>query len=289
MAGAALPWAAQPMRRAIPLCIGVLLFLSILRVLTVQRQADSVHVLLIGLLGRILVAQLLLPVCLFFVAGWIGLNWQWTLALVLIAAASPISGSPNLVQLLSGDDALTLRWLILATALLPLTCLPVMYLLIPQQDPLLLVQPSLKLLVLIGLSALLAWTVHTLCKAYQRVPDTQALDGAASITLAAMVIGLMSAIHEPDNTLESLLLTLAVAIAINAGLQVLGVVAARLLCHSPSKVVATGVIAGNRNIALFLAALPASVIEPLLLFIACYQVPMYLTPLLGGYVYKRLL
>ena len=35
-----------------------------------------------------------------------------------------------------------------------------------------------------------------------------------------------------------------------------------------------------RNIALLLLSLPAATIEPFLLFIGCYQVPMYLTPLL---------
>jgi hypothetical protein len=46
------------------------------------------------------------------------------------------------------------------------------------------------------------------------------------------------------------------------------------------------IIAGNRNVALFLAALPAAQTEPLLLFIGCYQIPMYLTPLLFGRLYK---
>ena len=34
------------------------------------------------------------------------------------------------------------------------------------------------------------------------------------------------------------------------------------------------------NIALFLVGLPASITDPVLIFIGCYQVPMYLTPLL---------
>ena len=40
------------------------------------------------------------------------------------------------------------------------------------------------------------------------------------------------------------------------------------------------IVAGNRNLALFLVALPAAVTDPILLFIGCYQVPMYLTPIL---------
>ena len=51
--------------------------------------------------------------------------------------------------------------------------------------------------------------------------------------------------------------------------------------------VPVSVIAGNRNIALYLTALPAAVTEPLLAFIGCYQFPMYLTPLLMNRLYKR--
>ena len=40
----------------------------------------------------------------------------------------------------------------------------------------------------------------------------------------------------------------------------------------------TSIYAGNRNIALFLIVLPEEVIAPLMIFIGCYQIPMYLTP-----------
>ncbi len=47
------------------------------------------------------------------------------------------------------------------------------------------------------------------------------------------------------------------------------------------------IIAGNRNIALFLIALPSEVTDPLLLFIGCYQIPMYLTPIILQQLYKQ--
>ena len=51
---------------------------------------------------------------------------------------------------------------------------------------------------------------------------------------------------------------------------------------------ALAITAGNRNIALFLVALPPETTDALLLFIGCYQVPMYLTPLLMTRFYARL-
>jgi hypothetical protein len=71
--------------------------------------------------------------------------------------------------------------------------------------------------------------------------------------------------------------------AINFGLQIL---CHRMIRHRPDAV-PVSIIAGNRNIALFLVALPASVTDPLLLFIGCYQVPMYLTPILLRRLYSR--
>ena len=47
--------------------------------------------------------------------------------------------------------------------------------------------------------------------------------------------------------------------------------------------------AGSRNIALFLVALPADVIAPLMIFIGCWQLPMYLTPVLLPRLYERML
>lgn len=45
--------------------------------------------------------------------------------------------------------------------------------------------------------------------------------------------------------------------------------------------------AGNRNIALFLVALPAEVMAPIMVFVGCWQVPMYLTPVLLRWLYAR--
>jgi hypothetical protein len=42
------------------------------------------------------------------------------------------------------------------------------------------------------------------------------------------------------------------------------------------------IVAGNRNLALFLGVVPPETVMPLLLFVGCYQVPMYLTPMLIG-------
>ena len=189
-------------------------------------------------------------------------------------------------MLLKGDGALALRWLIGATLLLPITCIPTVYLLLGEQSTAQLLLPVAKLLLLIISATGVGILVNKALESRGVSQSALALDGAASITLALMVIGLMGGIHTPDIRIEHLLMTLAVALMINLGYQILGVKVARALNHTPERIICTGVINGNRNIALYLTALPASFTEPLLLFIACYQIPMYLTPLIGASFYR---
>ncbi len=144
------------------------------------------------------------------------------------------------------------------------------------------------LLTVIGTSVLLAalFSRHASQRRIRLNPE--ALDGLSALALALMVIGLMSAIHTPANDWLDIGQMLLLAVIINAGFQCLGVIAASVVKQERSRKIGMGVVYGNRNIALFLAALPATQMEPLLLFIACFQVPMYLTPLIGDVFYRRL-
>lgn len=207
--------------------------------------------------------------------------------MTLVAAAPPISGSPNLVLLLSGNGSAAMRWLMLGTMVLPISCLPILYLLYPEQSASIMIRPSLVLLALIVGSIVCA---ALFLKANQSLGITlkpDVLDGASALVLAVMVIGLMSAVHQPESTLRSVVNMLVFASVVNAGYQFLGFVFAKLAKLNSADTITHGVVMGNRNIALYLTALPAAQIEPLLLFIACYQVPMYLTPLIGGFCYRR--
>lgn len=78
---------------------------------------------------------------------------------------------------------------------------------------------------------------------------------------------------------------LLAALAINI---VLVVVTVRLLqARSWSIPVPTAIYAGNRNIAPFLFVLQKEVAAPLMIFVGCYQIPMYLTPVLVPRLQRR--
>jgi Co/Zn/Cd efflux system component len=103
-----------------------------------------------------------------------------------------------------------------------------------------------------------------------------AIDALAAVLLAVVVIGIMSAVgqtlrDDPAVFRRAMLFVCAIGF----GLQALAVL---MLPAGPERP-ALAVVAGNRNMALFLGVLPAAVTDDLLLLIGCFQVPMYLTPL----------
>ena len=105
--------------------------------------------------------------------------------------------------------------------------------------------------------------------------------------MAVLVVALMSAVR-PALTRTPLTFSawLSVAFVAKFGLQL---AAAAILRHGPlsAQRVPLAIVAGNRNVALFLAALPPSATDPILLFIGCYQFPMYFTPILLRRAFAR--
>ena len=282
-AGATLPSLAEYLRGHLPWLVAVILFLAALRI--GPKRALGARRDLGQSLGYIVVLQILCPLIyavLLVVTGW---QSPLAFALALMFAASPISGSPSITQLTGHDGAPALRVLIAATALLPLTVLPVFWLL-PELAGGGIFDAALRLLLLIFAAALLAFLIRGFVVPEPSEAALQALDGVSAVVLAVMVVGLMSAVGPAiTGNPAGLIANLAVAFAANFGVQIATYLVLKNTSLKP-QAVGLAVSAGNRNIALFLAALPAAVIDPMLLFIGCYQVPMYLTPLLLRRFYR---
>lgn len=277
LAGMVTPW--------IGAMIAALLFLAALRI--GPRRVLGVA----GDFGRtlagVLVFQLLLPLALAIL--FLALGWTGTLptALIVMAAAAPISGSPNLVIMTGNDPAPALRLLTMGTALLPLTVIPVFWLTPALGGASEILASAGRLLLVIFISVLAAFGVRGFFLGEPGPRALNLIDGLSAIIMGAVVIGLMSAVgtaiyEEPVR----LAVNLCAAFAASFVLQIVVVLALRR-AEGGTLAVPFAVAAGNRNIALFLTALPAAVTDPLLLFIGCYQIPMYLTPLLLGRFYRR--
>lgn len=275
--GLALPELAQKMRPAIEPMVVALLFLAVLRMgpegLRVGRIGLSKAVLRAGLL------QLFLPLgvtLLLMTAGL--LEHPLALATILILAAAPITGAAHFAVMAGGDPAPALRQTIIGTALLPLTVLPI-WVLIPAFG-----SSTEVLISVLGLLAIIVCAAGLALALRQReiVPGTSGvlriLDALAAILLGVVVIGMLGAAGESLHTNPAeFLAVMALACILCFGLQAIS----RFDWKAPpSERPALAVVAGNRNAALFLSVLPVAVADDVLLLIGCYQVPMYLTPLI---------
>ncbi len=105
----------------------------------------------------VLVFQIGIPVLLFLIFQFTG--WQGVLpaAIVLMAAGAAISGAPNLSVLCGADPAPALRLMVIGTGLLPLTVIPVFWLLPELGSGNDVLVPAGKLMLVIGISAALGF------------------------------------------------------------------------------------------------------------------------------------
>lgn len=284
VAGIALPQFAVAMKGLIPAMVAFLLFLAAFRV--GPQQAVGAARDLGFSVGLTLALQVVLPVVVVLLWRAAGLNGPLSLALILMAAAAPISGSPNLAILAGGDPAPALRQLIVGTALLPVTVIPVFWMMPHLGEGGDVLAAAGRLLLIIGAATIGAFLIRGFALRRPSPGLMQAIDGVSALVMGIVVVGLMAAVGPAIRAAPVALLgNLAAAFAANFGLQVAAALVLRRL-GLDRYALPIGIGAGNRNMALFLTALPAAVTDPLLLFIGCYQVPMYLTPVLLRRFYR---
>lgn len=288
VAGAALPGLAMAMKPLITPMVVTLLFLAAVRV-------DPISALPRGkargrALVYTLVTQTALPLALmgtFWIFG--ALDRMVAVGVVLTLAGAPITGSTGLTILSRADPTPALRQTVLGTALLPLTVLPVFWLMPVFGAPSAVVGAAAELLALIALAGGAAIMLRRSVP-WMRGAEGQALtDGLMTVIMALVVIGLMAEVGPALRTADPrlgrvvaavFLLSFVTQIAMFWALRRTGAAA---IDEAPGLAIASG----NRNLALFLGIVPPETVATLLLFVGCYQVPMYLTPVLMGPIIKR--
>lgn len=238
-------------------------------------------------LGSVALLQLVLPVSLFGLCWGAGLaESPLTMALVLATAAPAITGSPNLALLLGQNAGRMMQIMVLGTAAFPLTVLPILFLM-PQLGPASgVVTAALALLGVIGGATALGFGLRAVFYPQPSPEQIKSLDGLSVLAFSAIVIGLMAALNpalrdQPQAVAVWAMLAFAISYLAQVAVYLM---LGRSRLKSLAGPLAIG--AGNRNIALFLVALPEDVLAPLMVFVGCWQLPMYLTPLLLRRLYR---
>lgn len=286
VAGLALPALAAAMQPWLPQMVTGLLIITALRI--GHRAAMGALADLRWGIGSVVVLQLALPLCLLSLCWAAGIaQTPAALALVLATAAPTLTGSANLALMLRLDAGRMMQILILGTALFPLTVLPLLALMPQLGDPQTIVMTAFKLLGVILIAAGLGFGLRAIALPRPSPSKIKALDGLSVLAFSAIVIGLMAALNPALRSDPGAVVLWAVlAFAISYGAQITTYLALRRTRLSAvAGPLALG--AGNRNIALFLVALPDQLLAPIMVFIGCWQLPMYLTPILLRRLYAE--
>ena len=206
--------------------------------------------------------------------------------LVLQMSAPGLMSSPALAALLGLDVALTLATLIVSTAITPLTASLFTHVFLGPA----LASPfgfGLRLFLIIAGCALAAAIIRRVAGPTFIAAQRERIDGLSVIAMFMFAVAAMDGVadHFRSNPLLVIELT-ALAFALALGL--IAVTALVFLRAGRARAFAIGLIAGNRNIGLMLAASGFAVPDVAWLYFALAQFPIYLLPHLLKPLVRRL-
>lgn len=206
-----------------------------------------------------------------------GLDADLTTALVYLAAAPPIASAANLCFMLGFNARRALEVTVGATLLTPILGPLTVALFLPGAPALGPGPLALGLGAMIAGGVVIAIAIRSLVGPARIAREARLFDGLAVLALVLFVMPLFDGVPallraEPGRAALVLALAVAANLGVNLGIAV-------LLRHRLGwpQAGALGVVFSNRTIALYLAVLP---FDPrFAVFVALYQVPMLLTPL----------
>lgn len=209
-------------------------------------------------------------------------------AIVLAAACPPIMASIAFALLFRLDAALA-AVIVFATSLLaPLTLPPLALVLLGLDLEIDVGEFMLRLGAIVGGAVLAGITIRALVARRTVDAHAAAIDGGAVIMLLVFAVAIMdgvteAALHRPG----FVALTVAAAFLVNMAMQAAG--AAAFWWMGRTQAVSAGLMTGNRNMGLLLAALAGTAEFDVVLYFAVGQLPIYILPALLKPLYWRLM
>ncbi|MBV9538311.1 MAG: hypothetical protein JOY70_05195 [Acidisphaera sp.] len=207
---------------------------------------------------------------------------------VICATGCAATSAAAFARLVDLDPELSLIGTLLSTLLVPLTGPPVAFALTGVDLALTLAGFMSRLALVVGLPLCLSLVIRRLAGPARLAPLGPAVDGALVWLVVLYGFAVMDGVGarllaDPAWVVQATL----VAFAVNFGLNALTALA---FAASGRRIAATaGLMSGNRNMALYLAVLPAAADTRIALFFAICQFPLFLSPFLLRPVYVRLL
>jgi BASS family bile acid:Na+ symporter len=240
--------------------------------------------LVLALLAWLLVAC---PLLVFGVTRLAGMDGPLGAALVIMATGCAATSSPAFARLVGLDGEIALVASVLSTLLIPFTAPPLALGLLGIDLAISIGGLMARLALVVGLPLLISIAIRRAAGAARLARWGRAVDGAVVLLVVLYGFGVMDGMQarilaEPLWVLGGV----ALAFAGNFGLNI-----ATALAFAPmgrGVALSCGLLSGNRNMALYLAVLPAATDARILLFFALCQFPLFLSPLFLAPVYARL-
>jgi len=206
--------------------------------------------------------------------------------LILQMSAPGLISSPALAALMGLDVALTLASLIVSTAITPLTAslFTHVFLGTALASPLAF---GLKLFLIIAGCAFAAAIVRRVAGRAFVEAQRERIDGLSVIAMFTFAVAAMDGVTDHFRA-DPLLVIELMALAFTLALALIAITALVFLRAGRARALAIGLIAGNRNIGLMLAATGFLVPDVAWLYFALAQFPIYLLPHLLKPLARRL-
>ncbi|MBL8658581.1 MAG: hypothetical protein JNM75_02360 [Rhodospirillales bacterium] len=285
-AGLVAPPLAAALRPSLAIVVWLLFTLSAVRIDwpgAVRELRRPVRI--VVLVGLIMIAAPALTVA---VVRALGVDSDLAMALVLMAAAPPIISSPALALLLGLDAALALVVMVAATLAAPVALPAVVFGLLGLNLEIDAGALVLRLGLFVATALASGLALRAAAGPARIAANAAPIDGLAVVLLVFFSIAIMdgvsaTAFANPGQVLRYVAGAFTANIILQAG------VAALCAGLGRRRALTVGFSAGNRNMALLLAVLPATTEPSVLLYFAIAQLPIYILPAGLSPLYRRLL
>lgn len=284
--GLVLPDLAALARPLLAPSVGLIMAVTLLRVDWTAMAEVSRRPALVG--GLVFWCMLASPVAAWFLAGALPLPRSLATAIVLMAAAPPIVSAAGLAFILGLDGALAAVVGIVSTLITPLSVPALALVLLDLELEIEVSEFIARLALIIGGALCLALTVKRLTEPAWLRARAQHIDGLFVLFMLVFAVGIMdgvsaAALARPGHAA----LWLGAAFIANPALQILGTLVFWGLGRR--RALTLGLLSGNCNMGVLLAALPAGENFDIVLFFALAQLPMFMLPALLTPAYRRIL
>jgi BASS family bile acid:Na+ symporter len=242
-------------------------------------------VLVAALLAWVLLAS---PLIVFALVWLLGAEGPLAAAVVIMATGCAATSSPAFARMVGLDGEISLVVAVLSTLLIPFTAPPLALGLLGIDLAISMGGLMGRLALVVGLPLVISLVIRRLAGRQRLATYGRSVDGAVVLLVVFYGFGVMDGVQamllaEPAWVLGGV----ALAFLGNFGLNLLTSLA--FLKPAGARVaLSAGLLSGNRNMALYLAVLPAATDPGILMFFALCQFPLFLSPVLLRPVYDRL-